>query len=334
MKRILSILTLCAVLVPALVSCNNDKGGGKAKDIKFDTPKYVDDALLIKLPTGDAIECTTDVLQEMTDITLPPVKAGGSIHITGLETTEAGKVFVDAMIDKDDLIPTEDYSKFKKHKKDANGNLLFRVEGTFVGSKDKFDIKDKKGTKKVAEVVLKATKASSKMSLTFTVGGESQTVVANVTTANKPSGLLANLCMSFKVHRTVIDVDGVGGNWWDGCDLVTIAAWLKKNGVNIPDDISGYQVVDITFTANNTVEFSFKEAQPFYGTYSLSGNKFSYDLTTGQGGNSFLNAKGSGDVSLQYVKNTACLVLKINSSIATSSKTYTGSLEFDLVPVK
>ena len=218
MKRILSILTLCAVLVPALVSCNNDKGGGKAKDIKFDTPKYVDDALLIKLPTGDAIECTTDVLREMTDITLPPVKAGGSIHITGLETTEAGKVFVDAMID---LIPTEDYSKFKKHKKDANGNLLFRVEGTFVGSKDKFDIKDKKGTKKVAEVVLKATKASSKMSLTFTVGGESQTVVANVTTANKPSGLLANLCMSFKVHRTVIDVDGVGGNWWDGCDLVT-----------------------------------------------------------------------------------------------------------------
>lgn len=355
MKRILTTFALGAIAISALLSCDNGKSDGKKEKVTFPTPEYIESALLIDIPEGKEIEVSPKILEEMTDVELPKVKADKTVKIKTIETTESAKVFIEVIIPSEAL--AEDLGPIAPTaKKNLNGDITLCVEGTFEGDKKyekdkeiKYTIKDKKGSKKIANVTLVkavatplSTKASNSCSITFTPAnsayGSATTVNASVS-VNIPTGNALNLCMAFKVNRTVIEVTGgdlkkTVGNWWNGCDLDVIAKWLKDNGVKIKDDLSGYNILNISFTGNKTILFSFSNAEPFKGTYNLNGDKITYDLTASDGGNSFINAKGSGTVSWEMVQKTACCVLKLNSTITNGSTTYKGTVEFDLVPAK
>lgn len=163
-------------------------------------------------------------------------------------------------------------------------------------------------------------------------GGETVTVSAQVTNTSTSNSTTSNLARNWAVADVFISVKG--GNVsaekkFNGVDLYEIATYVNGQGVNFTEAqlnaFKGYKVEEFIFTGSNTFVINFTQANPYYGSWTLSGNNFSYKLT--YGGDDFFNGEASGTISFP-AQNKA--ELKINGKIDANGSSYTGTLEMNL----
>ena len=132
---------------------------------------------------------------------------------------------------------------------------------------------------------------------------------------------VANIAAKVDGPKVAIDMD------WDHGNLDEIAAYIIRNGVDIPEEIKGYNVNEIQFTKNGTFVITFSGADAFYGSFNLSGQSFNYEL---EFGNSIINAKANGSLKVENGK----AILSVNGKIENGNDTYTSTITITLKDAK
>ena len=166
-------------------------------------------------------------------------------------------------------------------------------------------------------------------------------VTGPVTVPSKQEGTgIEDLCRTWVVEETSITIKGGSfgtagiGRTFNGCNVDAIADYAKENGVTISEEITGYNVESISFTATGTFLIDFKSAEDFKGEWKLGGfsssngvltSSFDYNLDY-ELGNSIINAKANGSI---VIKDPKC-ILTINGEISNESKSFTTAIEFVL----
>lgn len=185
------------------------------------------------------------------------------------------------------------------------------------------------------------TTSGSNTTATVT-GSDGKPVSEPVTVPEKQEGTgIEALCRTWVVEETSITIKGGSfssagiGRTFQGCNVDAIAEYAKENGVNITEQIVGYNVKSISYTATGTFLIDFETAEDFKGEWKLGGFKadangvltssFDYELDY-ELGNSIINANASGNI---VIKDPKCVVT-INGAISSGSTTYTTAIEFVL----
>ncbi len=186
------------------------------------------------------------------------------------------------------------------------------------------------------------TSGSTTTATVTTTGNNGETVTGGVTVPEKQEGTgIEQLCRTWVVEETSITIKGGSfssagiGRTFQGCNVDAIAEYAKENGVNITEQIVGYNVKSISYTATGTFLIDFESAEDFKGEWKLGGFKadangvltssFDYELDY-ELGNSIINANASGNI---VIKDPKCVVT-INGAISSGSTTYTTAIEFVL----
>lgn len=185
------------------------------------------------------------------------------------------------------------------------------------------------------------TTSGSNTTATVT-GSDGKPVSEPVTVPEKQDGTgIEALCRTWVVEETSITIKGGSfssagiGRTFQGCNVDAIAEYAKENGVNITEQIVGYKVKSISYTATGTFLIDFESAEDFKGEWKLGGFKadangvftssFDYELDY-ELGNSIINANATGNI---VIKDPKCVVT-INGAISSGSTTYTTAIEFVL----
>ena len=164
-------------------------------------------------------------------------------------------------------------------------------------------------------------------------GGDPISVKKDNSTA--PS-TLSRLYKSWTVKRTIISVKGgkfgsTGiGKTFTGFSPKAITEYIKENGVTVPEGVSEYVVKDITFTAAKTFAINFSapsKAEPYVGTWNISGTSFSYDLGD-LFGDSVINSEANGTIDLAKDGKTCTVVIK--GKFTAGGSDYTTEIELEL----
>lgn len=169
---------------------------------------------------------------------------------------------------------------------------------------------------------------------------ETQTAGVEVAQGEQPASDELDIFCTWKIKRVIIsakggqlDQNGVGKTF-NSADLEVIGTFLKDNGVNLPDEIKGYSIKDITLTKNGSFIIRFLAKDSFYGdiNFDIPAHAkvidFAYDLRVE--GNSIINAHAEGKITPDG--ESACNML-IKGNIKNGKDEYTTELEFDLVKV-
>ena len=171
---------------------------------------------------------------------------------------------------------------------------------------------------------------------------EVQTAAAEVEESQpEPAKEELDVFCTWKVKRVIVSAkggqlgkDGVGKTFNNGANLDEIGEFLKSKGVNMPDEIKGYSVKDITLTKNGSFIIRFLAKDDFYGSFDFQIPEhakfidFAYDLNVE--GNSIINAHAEGKITPDG--ESACIML-IKGNIKNGSDEYTTEVEFNLVKV-
>jgi|GEM_PF-6707006 len=185
------------------------------------------------------------------------------------------------------------------------------------------------------------TTSGSNTTATVT-GSDGKPVSEPVTVPEKQEGTgIEQLCRAWVVEETSITIKGGSfssagiGRTFKGCNVDAIAEYAKENGVNITEQIVGYNVKSISYTATGTFLIDFESAEDFKGEWKLGGFKadangvltssFDYELDY-ELGNSIINANATGNI---VIKDPKCTVT-INGEITNGSTKYTTAIEFVL----
>lgn len=168
----------------------------------------------------------------------------------------------------------------------------------------------------------------------FIDGEEVDATVITVSTSGNRDR--SNAARNWKINSIRIKVGGNGVNIsksYSGFDLPAIARDIKSKGVNISEsdiqNLNGYVVKEIIMTGSNTFVISFTGADPFVGTWTLSGNTFTYTLS--ETDNPILTG-GSASGSLE-ITGTNSAVLSVKASIVTDGTTYTAEFVMEITAV-
>ncbi|MBO4536786.1 MAG: hypothetical protein J5702_06225 [Bacteroidales bacterium] len=108
-----------------------------------------------------------------------------------------------------------------------------------------------------------------------------------------------------------------------GCDFQEIAQFLKDANVKIdPSKLAGYKISEMQLTGSDTMNIVYSPTLSFYGSYTLSGENFSYSLMVIHN-NDIMGAVASGKLTFPADKRAELI---INTSISG----YNGTIQFSL----
>lgn len=177
---------------------------------------------------------------------------------------------------------------------------------------------------------------SGSFTITPVIPGQAPVAVPAVVRPMRTTGTAAgNLSRAWKVVRTYVEVQGgkvTLGKEFNGCNLQEIAIALQKAGAHFTEAditaLNGYTVHEVIISGAGTVTFIFSGVIPFYGTWSLSGATFNWQL---QNSNSIFPGQISGTVSFPADKKCE---LTLNGSVKDDDSSYTASFVFNLDEVK
>lgn len=166
--------------------------------------------------------------------------------------------------------------------------------------------------------------------------GDPQEIAATIIKIITGSTAASNLARNWTVVSTQLTVEGGSDNInisrnFDGCDFKEMALYCKSKRVNLTDEdiarLEGFKVSNISIQGNNTLIIGFDDAQPFYGSYTLNGNNFTWELNDS---NKLLSASATGSYSFTL---NGHIKLSMTTSVSAKSETYSGTLGFDLAQV-
>lgn len=111
-----------------------------------------------------------------------------------------------------------------------------------------------------------------------------------------------------------------------GCDFYEIAAFLRKNGHKVPDDIKpGQSLLSISFTGTEKMLFYYSDGSADVSAYRFNGTSFTYRWDNDRMGFTFL----TDQATVEYMDGKC--ILTIHASIQDS--TTSGSVTFVLSPM-
>ncbi len=291
-------MVAAAVAALTLVSCGDKNKGGKEEEEYAPLEKPVNTAVAAKVVLSESVTLTS------------------GRKLKSLEFTETSRAIITEEIPSVAGIIAQGYA--------APGDSQTKVTvKTYTFSAGTYHIPG------FGDVKLKSA------SVTIVEEGKTEAdaveKAAEVTKTAETSGqpqVNNSLYRAWKIVETTIEANGpkveVEMTFKHG-DLDKIAAWLKDQGVKIPEEIKGYNVKTVQFTKAGSFIVEFTQAPTFSGDFSLVGEKFSYDLQVE--GNSIINAHADGTVKVDDPK---CYV-KIVGEVKNGSEKWTTGLYLTLV---
>lgn len=306
-----ALFTLFAALLLLAVAC--EKEGGKRL---FPDPATKNEAVSIKFDRGEVLKMNL------------PDRAKASYPSSAIPDTS-----IPVEIAAIDLTESSRYVLYitKKANQAAPGKFVAVWTGKYTFSGDTYKLDG------FGNISIKNNSRCLVDPLTTKAGGGTAIEIDATIVSFEASGVEAeNLARCWKVNSTYIKLAGGSDNVsiskeFNGCDLHEIGSYLKSKGFTLSDsdiaDLTGYNLDEIFIIGNGTMIMNFDGPDPYYGTWSVKGERFSWGLSDG---NKFISATVTGSVSFPDNRQA---VLLVDANVSTSNEKYTGSIGLTMSPV-
>lgn len=182
------------------------------------------------------------------------------------------------------------------------------------------------------DIVINESKSVTVFPASTKAEGGEITIPASIVAIPAPTTRpAANLCRSWKITSMFIKVEGGKNKMsasrdFQGCNIYDVAKFIKDKGANISaselDKLVGYEVDELLFEGNNKVVLTFTGEDPYFGTWTMIGNDFTWTLDNSE---TEVLTKVNGTVD--WNKSTITLSVKVTSG----EETYTGSAQLSVV---
>lgn len=234
----------------------------------------------------------------------------GALSLKSIELTEASRYIVE----------------YVQSKASSGAQILY---GTYSYSNGKYILSG------FGSVSISGSKVTIEPS---TAGGESVEVEATIRPTTTSDNLKVSACRNWKVSKAILGL--TGGSFgqagieksFNGLDMKTIGDWAKEKAKISDEDLTTlykYSVKEICMTGAGSFVVDFASADPFYGTFSMSGSNFTF--TMGKEDIPFIS-EGKIAGTLDFSGSTC--TIKSKATVVYKNETYGASLELTLSEVK
>jgi hypothetical protein len=233
--------------------------------------------------------------------------AVGALNINSIELTEASRYIIE----------------FSQTKADWGAEILY---GTYSYANDVFSLHgfgDLRLSGNVVTISLNAAGASPV---------QAEANINPVTTSTETG---SNACRNWGIGKVILGMSGgefgqagMEKVFKNGIDMKEIGEWASQYFPISQEDmaaIAPYSVKEICMTGSGSFVLAFKNADPFYGFYTLSGSNFSYTLN--ENDIPFISGgKVSGSVTFE---GSTCKIEATATAVYNQEK-YNATLEMEL----
>jgi len=185
----------------------------------------------------------------------------GALSINSIELTEASRYIIE----------------YNQTKADWGASILY---GTYSFANNIFSLQGFGNLQLSGNIVTISPSAA---------GSGPVEVVANINPTTTTTETSSNACRNWEIGQIILGLSGgefgqagIEKIFKNGIDMKEIGEWASEYFPISQEDlatIAPYSVKEICMAGSGSFVLAFKSADPFYGSYTLSGSNFSYTLS-------------------------------------------------------